>query len=149
MRQDNPILQLARAIDTAALRAWRIVGLFAKIAWNACCIWWRSPWFQATGAALFFAAAAFGQGAPLWGYVLGVLWLYLAVARAVRGPSYTILGKRDPSARGFFRIRLATLALVVALLANHSNSTLDVWNQIGYFLFAVVLLVGLDRDIKA
>lgn len=146
MREDNPILEAVRGFDHVAAKAWGIVKLSTKIVRNAVGIWRRSPWLYATGAAIMFASAAIGRGTPWAVYVVGLLWLYQAVARAVRGPSYTVLGRHDPAARGFFRIRLATIALLVALLSNHSD--FDAFTSIAYFLFAVILLLGLDRDVR-
>lgn len=139
-------MQIARGFDAAVLLLWRKVRGGAVWLWLALKLWWSSPWFTATGAALFFGLSTFGRATPLWGFVLGCLWLYLSVARAIRGPSFTLLGKRDPAARGLFRIRLATLGLVVALLANHSDY--GALTAAGYFAFAVVLLLGLDKDIS-
>lgn len=146
MRQDNPILEIARGIDTVAIGAWRFVVKWSKRGWGRFHRWLRSPWFYAMVAALQFATATFVSSAPIFGFGLGVLWLYIGFRQAVRGPEPVELKHSDPQTLGLFRIRALTVLLVVALLANHSDY--DVFSKVGFFLAAALLMWDLDRSIK-
>jgi hypothetical protein len=131
------LLDVARGFDAGMVYIWRQLRR-----------WWDSPWPLAVGAAAFFASSIWLSDQPLVGFGLGCFWLYIGFRQAVRGSELVALRDALPQTLtlGLFRIRLLTIALIVALLILHSDYAL--FTQLAYAATAAILLLGLDKDIK-
>lgn len=143
----DPFLDIARVVDTQAVRGWRLACRWSNPGWRWFVRWLRSPWFYAFIAASQFAIAAFfSTWSTFSSFGLGVLWLYIGFRQAVRGPEPVELKRHDPQALGLFRIRALMILLVVAILANHSDY--GTFPSIAYFFTAALLVWGIDEGIK-
>lgn len=138
-------MEIARGFDTAVAGLWAKAVKVVKLVWAWIRLWYLSPWCPATLAAAMFIRGSINSDESAFWLFLGCGLLYVAVASAIRGPSYTMLVRRDPSARGMFRIRLLMLGLLITLLLLHSE--FSVLQMVGSALLAGFLLLSIDGDI--